>query len=80
MSKKEKAVTGKKKNGVGNFILGALVGAGLGILFAPKSGSETRKELKEKMEELLNKAKEIDLEEVKENLSLKIEEIKEDEW
>lgn len=65
-----------KKAGAGKFIFGALVGASLGVLFAPKSGSETRKELKEKMTELINKTKEIDLEEVKESISIKIEEIK----
>ena len=42
MSKKE--LETKKKSGVGKFILGALVGAGLGVLFAPKAGSETRKD------------------------------------
>ena len=68
----------KKKKGYGKFVLGALVGAGLGVLFAPKAGSETRKELKEKMSVLLNKVKEIDVEEVKESISLKIDEIKEE--
>ena len=62
--------------GKGKFFLGALVGVGLGILFAPKAGSETRKELGDKMKELLAKAKEIDVEEVKANISNKIEEIK----
>ncbi len=66
----------KKKNGMGKFVAGALVGAGLGILFAPKAGSETRKELGIKMKELLNKAKEIDVNEVKDNITYKIEEIK----
>ena len=65
-----------KRSGAGKFILGAAVGATLGILFAPKKGSETRKELAEKMKELYNKAKEIDIEEVKVNISTKIEEIK----
>jgi gas vesicle protein len=32
--------------GVGPFILGALVGAGLALLFAPQSGEETQKEIK----------------------------------
>ena len=75
MSKKEK---NKKKSGAGKFILGALVGAGLGVLFAPKAGSETRRELKEKMAELVKKTKEIDMDEVKEKITLKIEEIKEE--
>lgn len=78
MSKKEKKVKDKKKSGAGKFVLGALIGAGLGVLFAPKAGSETRHELKEKMTDLLNKAKEIDLDEVKESISLKIEEIREE--
>ena len=78
MSKDEKKVKVKKKSGAGKFILGALVGAGLGVLFAPKAGSETRRELKEKMSELLTKAKEIDLDEVKENIAAKVEEIREE--
>lgn len=65
-----------KKKGFGKFLTGALVGAGLGVLFAPKKGSETRTELKEKIDELISKAKDIDVEEVKENIEIKIEEIK----
>jgi len=78
MGKEEKKVKCMKKSGVGKFVLGALVGAGLGVLFAPKAGSETRRELKEKMSELLKKAKELDLDDVKEKISLKVEEIKEE--
>ncbi|MBQ7140402.1 MAG: YtxH domain-containing protein [Bacilli bacterium] len=66
----------KKKNGMGKFVLGAAIGAGLGILFAPKKGSETREYLKIKIDELLLKAKEIDLKEVGETLQVKIDEIK----
>jgi len=33
--------------GLGAFVLGALVGVGLGLLFAPKSGAETQEDLKE---------------------------------
>lgn len=67
-----------KKCGLGTFVAGAAVGVGLGLLFAPKSGAETRKELKEKMDELLQNIKEIKMDDVKENLQNKIEEIKED--
>ena len=64
------------KKGWGKFVVGAGIGAGLGILFAPKKGSETRKELKEKADELINKAKDIKLEDVKEQIEKKIDEIK----
>ena len=56
------------KKGTGKLILGAGLGAGLALLFAPKKGSELREDLKCKINELVNKAKEVDTEEVKENL------------
>ena len=64
------------KKGLGKFVLGAAVGAGLGVLFAPRSGKETRKMLKDKMDDLVKKAKELDKEEVKEAVIAKINEIK----
>lgn len=33
---------------VGSFILGALVGAGVALLFAPRSGEETQREIRER--------------------------------
>ncbi|OPY87804.1 MAG: YtxH-like protein [Smithella sp. PtaU1.Bin162] len=39
-------------------IIGGLIGAALGILYAPKSGKETREDIARKTEELMNKAKE----------------------
>ena len=68
----------KKSNGLGKFLAGAVIGVGLGVLFAPKAGSETRKELKEKIDELVKKVKELDVEEVKDAFLKKIEEIKEE--
>lgn len=68
----------EKKSGFGKFLLGAGIGAGLGILFAPKSGKETRQELKEKMDDLVEKARNIDIDEVKANIEKKVNEIKED--
>lgn len=65
-----------KKHGLGTLLTGALIGAGLGIMFAPKEGSETRKDLKNKMNELMGQIKEIDYEEVKENLMAKLEDLK----
>lgn len=69
MSKEHK----KKK---GRFLLGALVGAGLGLLFAPNKGSETRKKVGAKIDELLVKAKEVDLGELKIKFDEKIDEIR----
>ncbi len=66
----------KEKSGFGKFLAGAAVGIGLGVLFAPKSGKETRKELKEKFDEMVKKVKEIDLQEVRESLLKKIDDIK----
>lgn len=66
----------KEKKGLGKLVAGIAIGAGLGVLFAPKKGSETRAELKKKMDELLTKVKEIDVKEVKETMEAKIEEIK----
>ena len=66
----------KKGSGVGKFIAGAAIGAGLGILFAPKSGKETRQDLKKKMDELIEKVKKIDSKEVKKKIEKKIEELK----
>lgn len=67
-----------KNNGLGKFLAGAAIGVGLGVLFAPKAGAETRKELKQKMDELVKKVKEIDVEDVKESFLTKIEEIKQE--
>ena len=36
------------KNGLSSFLLGLGVGVGIGMLFAPKSGGETRKIIKDK--------------------------------
>ncbi len=66
-----------RKNGLGKFVLGAAIGAGIGLLFAPRSGKETRKILKDKMDDLVKKAKELDKEEVKAAIEAKINEIKE---
>ncbi len=68
----------KEKCGLEKFLLGVGIGAGLGVLFAPKSGKETREELKEKFDELLEKAKSVKFEDVKLTIENKVNEIKED--
>ncbi|MFI3307964.1 MAG: YtxH domain-containing protein [Mycoplasmatota bacterium] len=65
-----------KKGKIRTFAAGAVVGIGLGFLFAPKKGSETRKDLKIKFDELLDRAKEVDVEEVKIKIETMIEDIK----
>ncbi|OIP91636.1 MAG: hypothetical protein COS57_04315 [Syntrophobacterales bacterium CG03_land_8_20_14_0_80_58_14] len=48
------------KNGdfIAGLVVGGLIGAVIGILYAPKSGKETREEIGQKADELLSKAKE----------------------
>ncbi len=61
------------KKGFGKFLGGLAIGAGLGILFAPDKGENTRKLLAKKLDELLKRAKEIDIDEVKDELLYKVE-------
>ena len=68
----------KNSSGLGKFIAGAAIGAGLGLLFAPKKGSEIRAILKSKFDELMIQIKKIDIEEVKEEFEDRLQEIKEE--
>jgi gas vesicle protein len=43
---------------VKGLIIGGLIGAAAGILFAPKSGKETREDISRKTQDLLSRAKE----------------------
>lgn len=65
-----------KNSGIGKFVAGAAIGLGLGVLFAPKSGEDTRKELKAKLENLVDQAKNLDIEEVKKDIARRVEDIK----
>ena len=64
------------KSGVGTFVTGVAVGAALGVLYAPKKGSETREDLKELFDEIIGKIKDIDLQDVKDAVANKIADIK----
>ncbi|MBQ8472776.1 MAG: YtxH domain-containing protein [Bacilli bacterium] len=66
------------KKGFGNLVLGVAIGASLGILFAPKKGSQTRRELKEKMLDLVSSAKELSISDVSHMIEDKITEIRHD--
>lgn len=57
-----------ESSGLGWFVLGAALGAGLGILFAPRSGAETRKDLGRRFDDLKERAEE-SLEELSEGIA-----------
>ena len=65
-----------KKKSIWPFVAGVGLGVGAGMLFAPKKGEDLRKDVKNKIEELINKAKEIDVDEVKEEFMKKIDDLK----
>ena len=48
----------ERSSGFGSFVVGALVGAGLALLFAPQSGEETQEEIKARARKLRDAAEE----------------------
>ena len=67
-----------KKSGFGKLLAGIGIGVGLGVLFAPKSGKETRADIKKKADELCKQLKELDYNEVKDNLIEKIQNLQDE--
>ncbi len=49
----------------GHFLTGALIGVGLGVLLAPKAGTETRENLRKSFKDLTDTIKNIDIERTK---------------
>ena len=65
----------KKKAGL---LTGLVLGAGLGLLFAPKKGSELREDLANKCTELWNKAKTIDYDDVRKDIEKRLKKLQKD--
>ena len=66
------------RHGLFNFVLGVGIGVGLGMLFSPNTGEENRRIVKEKAKDVADKIKNIDLNEVKDNLVNQYEKLKEE--
>ena len=49
----------KEKKGLGKLFAGIAIGAGLGVLFAPKKGSELRRDEKNKIDEIKENPKDV---------------------
>lgn len=67
-----------KKNNIGKYAIGALLGASIALMFAPKTGKELRRDLKDKMDEVLENVKELEVEDVKKAITKKVKEIESD--
>jgi gas vesicle protein len=65
-----------KKSGLGKFVLGAGLGAGLALLFAPKKGTELRRDIKKKIDAFMADVDELTVAEIKEEFTNKVDEIK----
>lgn len=68
-------VVERGSGGFSNFVWGLLLGAGAALLFAPRSGKETRDELKERLDELREGA-EGRVKEIQENLTGTVEDVR----
>jgi gas vesicle protein len=47
----------KIRNGFLTFLIGGTIGAAIGLLYAPRSGEETRRLIKDESEEMVDKAR-----------------------
>jgi len=65
----------KSEPGVGTFLAGLAIGAGLALLFAPRSGEETRRDLERRARKIGDQAKDL-VSEVTETVSEKVQEAK----
>ncbi len=61
--------------GFKKFLTGAALGVGLGFLLAPEKGDKTREKVKNASQNLMDEIKKIDVDEVKDNLQKKLEDL-----
>ena len=64
------------KKGFGKLLAGLGLGVGIGLLFAPEKGIDTRKKLKKKLNDMYESIKNIDAEDIKETIENQINDIK----
>jgi len=65
------------KKGFGKFMLGAGLGASLALLFAPKKGSDLRRDIKRKLDDFMCDVNKMTIEDVKKEFAKKVDEVKE---
>lgn len=70
-------VIDRDSGGIGSFLVGALVGAGLALLFAPQTGEETQEEIRERAKKLRSVAEER-IKEAQQVLELRLEGVREE--
>ncbi len=70
-------VIDRESGGLGSFLVGALVGAGLALLFAPQTGAETQEEIRERAKKLRGVAEER-IKEAQQALELRLESVREE--
>lgn len=63
------------KKSVGKIALGATLGASLALLFAPKKGSELRRDIKNKMNAIMKDVDQMKVEDIKKEFKDKVDEI-----
>lgn len=64
------------KKGLGKAFLGAGIGAGLALLFAPKKGSELRRDIKRKIDDFMSDVDNMTIEDIKKEFTDKVDDIK----
>ncbi len=64
------------KKGIGKFVLGASLGAGLALLFAPKKGSDLRRDIKRKLDDFMKDVDKLTVEDIKKDFTVRVDNIK----